>query len=69
MVWRPASSEFASPYAAAIIDLDEDYQMIANIIGCESDEVYVGQRVIVEFHPIGGGFRLPYFRPLPSGEA
>ncbi len=63
-VWRPQTPAFAVPYVAAIIDVDEGYQMIANIIGCEPDAVYCGMKVAVEFHPIGGGFSLPYFRPV-----
>jgi uncharacterized protein len=63
-VWRPQTPAFATPYVPAIIDLDEGYQMIANVIGCEHDAVKVGMRVSVEFHPIGEGLMLPYFVPL-----
>lgn len=62
-VWRPAGPEFATPYVVAIVDVDEGYQLLANVVGCEPDEVHVGQRLEVEFHPIGDGFSLPYFHP------
>lgn len=63
-VWRPQSPAFATPYVAAIVDLDEGYQMLANVVGCTPEEVSVGLRVAVEFHPIGEGFVLPYFSPV-----
>jgi uncharacterized OB-fold protein len=63
VAWRPASPAFAVPYAVAIVDLDEGYQMLANIIGCEPEDLHVGMAVTVEFHPVGGGTKLAYFRP------
>jgi len=68
VVWRPAGPEFASPYAAIIVDVDEGFQILANAVGCEPDGLFVGQRVGVEFHPIGAGFSLPYFRPIEQPE-
>ena len=63
VVWRPQTPQFVTPYVPAIIDLDEGYQMIANIIGCEPEALSTEMRLAVEFHPIGGGLSLPYFRP------
>jgi uncharacterized OB-fold protein len=63
VAWRPQSRAFRTPYVAAIVDLDEGYQMLTNVIGCQPDDVHAGMRVAVEFHPIGGGISLPYFRP------
>ena len=67
VVWRPQSPAFHVPYAPAIIEVDEGYQMLSCIIGCGPDAIEVGLRVGVEFHPAGGGISLPYFRPLSSG--
>jgi uncharacterized OB-fold protein len=66
IVWRPQTPAFNVPYAAAIVDLDEGYQIVANIIGCEPEDIRLGMPVQVEFHEIGSGFSLPYFRPLAS---
>jgi uncharacterized OB-fold protein len=63
-VWRPQQPSFVVPYAPAIIDVDEGYQMLSSIIGCPVDDLAVGTRVAVEFHPVGDGYRLPYFRPV-----
>jgi uncharacterized OB-fold protein len=67
VVWRPQTPAFEVPYVPAIIDVDEGYQMIANVIGCEPDALEADMRVEAEFHPIGNGIVLPYFRPLPDG--
>lgn len=63
VVWRPQSQAFSVPYAPAIIELDEGYQMLSNVIDCEPEEVRIGLPVSVSFHPIGGGISYPYFRP------
>jgi hypothetical protein len=65
-VWRPQMPAFEVPYVAIIVDLDEGWQLLSNLIGCEVDDVEVGMRVEVEFHPVEGGFQLPYFRPARS---
>ncbi|MBM3658848.1 MAG: hypothetical protein FJW95_05005 [Actinobacteria bacterium] len=63
VVWRPQQPSFVVPYAPAIVDLDEGYQMLANVVGCDVADLAVGLRVTVEFHPVSDGFVLPYFRP------
>jgi uncharacterized protein len=65
-VWRPQIPAFAVPYVAIIVDMDEGWQVLSNLIGCDVDDVEIGMRVEVEFHPIEGGYQLPYFRPAPS---
>ena len=47
-----------------VVDMDEGYQMLANIVGCDVADVAVGLRVGVEFHPVADGYALPYFRPV-----
>jgi uncharacterized protein len=63
VVWRPQTSAFTVPYAAAIVDLDEGYQVLTNIIGCDPAEIHLGMKLRVEFHEVGGNVYLPYFRP------
>jgi uncharacterized protein len=65
-VWRPQIPAFHTPYAAIIVDMDEGWQVLSNLIGCPIDDVEIGMRVEVEFHEIEGGFTLPYFRPAPT---
>ena len=63
-VWRPQIPAFEVPYVAIIVDMDEGWQVLSNLIGCEHDAVEIGTRVAVEFHPIERGYQLPYFRPI-----
>jgi uncharacterized OB-fold protein len=63
VVWRPQAPQFVTPYVAAIVDLDEGYQMIANLIDCTPEDIASGMQVAVQFHPIGNGIWLPYFGP------
>lgn len=63
-VWRPQTPDFTVPYTAVVIDMDEGWQMLSNLIGCEHDAATIGMRVAVEFHAITDGVMLPYFRPV-----
>ena len=63
-VWRPQTPLFTVPYVAIIVELDEGWQLLSNLIGCTGDAAEIGLRVEVEFHPIAGSYHLPYFRPL-----
>jgi len=63
VVWRPQTPAFRVPYCAAIVAIDEGFQILANVIGCAPDAVDIGQRVTLECHPISERFHLPYFRP------
>ncbi|MEX1007704.1 MAG: OB-fold domain-containing protein [Acidimicrobiia bacterium] len=62
-VWRPQTPAFVVPYQPIIVDVDEGFQMLSNLVGCEHDAVHIGMRITVEFHTIADGTMLPYFRP------
>jgi uncharacterized protein len=64
VVYRPVTPAFdVVPYAPAIVDLNEGYQMMTNLIGLAPDAITAGLAVQVEFHETGNGLHLPYFRP------
>lgn len=63
-VWRPQTPEFTVPYVPLIVDMDEGWQMLANLVDCTVDDVRVGMRVEVVFHRLNDDITLPYFRPL-----
>jgi uncharacterized OB-fold protein len=67
IVWRPQTPAFTVPYAPAIVDVAEGYQMLTDLIGIEPDQIKAGMPVEVEFHPVGGEIHLPYFRPAKTG--
>ncbi len=64
VVWRPVTPAYVTPYAPAIVELDEGYSLMTNLVGLDSDDLAVGMRVQVEFDAIGEGRTLPYFRPV-----
>lgn len=63
VVWRPPTPAFAVPYAPAIVEVEEGWQMLSAIVGCEDDALEVGLEVAVEIHPAEGAVHLPYFSP------
>jgi uncharacterized OB-fold protein len=62
--WRKYVTE---PYVVAIVELDEQagLRLTTNIIGCDTDDVYVGMQVVVDFLPQEDTW-LPLFRPMTS---
>ncbi len=63
VVHRAATPVFATPYAPAIIEMAEGYQILTNIIGCRDAQLRVGLAVTVDFRVVGDDLWLPYFRP------
>ena len=54
----------AGSYVLAFVELDEGPRVMTNIVGSPGDDLAVGQRVRVEFHPTEEGTALPRFRPV-----
>jgi uncharacterized OB-fold protein len=63
VVYRPVSPDFEVPYIIGVVDLDEGWTMMTNIIDCAPDEIRVGMRVQVKYLDIEGG-ALPVFTPV-----
>jgi uncharacterized OB-fold protein len=63
VVWRPPDPTFVTPYAPAVVHLDEGFFMLSAVIGCEPEALHEGLRLAVEFHPASDEITLPYFRP------
>jgi len=61
-VWRPQTAAFRTPYVVSIIELDEGFYLMSNVVGCQRDEIHLGMPVQVVFHEVDG-FTLPYFAP------
>lgn len=61
-VHRPPDPAFEAPYAVAIIELDEGWYLLSNVIDCEPDAVTVGARVEAVFVPTSAEISLPQFR-------
>ncbi|HEV8625711.1 MAG TPA: Zn-ribbon domain-containing OB-fold protein [Acidimicrobiia bacterium] len=69
VVWRPASPAFEAPYVVAVVELDEGWHMLTNVVDCEPGEVWIGQPVEVAFRPVSDEITLPVFRPRPRSGA
>lgn len=52
------------PYCVAIIDMDEGYRMMSNIVKCDFDELECEMPVEVVFDPVTEEVTLPRFRPV-----
>jgi len=52
------------PYVVALVELDEGPRLVTNIVGCDTRNVKVGQRVEVVFEKIDEAVTLPKFRPV-----
>jgi uncharacterized OB-fold protein len=63
VVHRPVTPAFVTPYAPAIVDVDEGFQLVTNIIGTSADDIRAGMRLQIEFHHVHGNLHLPYARP------
>ncbi|GAA2404873.1 OB-fold domain-containing protein [Actinomadura vinacea] len=63
IVHRPATPAFTPPYAAAVVTLEEGYQMVTNIIDATADRLRVDLPVRVAFRRVSDELCLPYFVP------
>jgi uncharacterized OB-fold protein len=54
---------FPVPYVAAIVDLDEGWQMVSNVVECPLDGVDIGLPVEVRF-VAHKDITVPCFRPV-----
>ena len=63
-VHRPPKPQFDAPYMVAIIELEEGWHMLSNLVGCEPGDVAVGMPVKVHFKAMNEEITLPYFEPL-----
>ncbi len=62
--WQPWYPNLDPPYVVAIVDLPEQdgLRLTTNIVGCEPDDVFIGQSVRVMFEDYDGVW-LPFFAP------
>ena len=63
VVWRPQQPAFEVPYVAAIVELEEGWKMLTNIVDCSPAELRIGLPVEVTFRRMSDEITLPYFEP------
>lgn len=62
-VHRPPVEGFEVPYVLAVVDLDEGWHMLTNIVDCEPGDVRMGMPVAVQWQRLDDDFVLPVFAP------
>jgi uncharacterized OB-fold protein len=63
VVQRAPRPQFDVPYAVAIIELEEGWYMLSNVLECPMEQVAVNLPVQVAFRKMTEEITLPYFIP------
>ncbi len=63
VVHRPQRPEFEVPYTVAIVELEEGWHMLTNLVECKPGQIRIGLPVEVSFRPMSDEITLPLFRP------
>lgn len=66
VVHRAPYPGFETPYHVAIVDLEEGWQMLTNIVGVGDGAVPIGTAVQVDWLPLSDEIVLPVFRLADS---
>lgn len=61
-VYRAPLAGFDVPYVLAIVDLEDGFSMMTNVVGIDPDDVSIGIRVAVQWE-VRGDICLPVFAP------
>ena len=61
-VHRPQQPVFDVPYTVVVVELDEGYYMLSNLIGVEPEDVKIGMLLEVFFEERSKEITLPMFR-------
>jgi hypothetical protein len=54
------------PYVVAVIELEEGWHMLSNVVGCAPGEVRIDMPVRVDFVDVSEDVSLPVFRPATT---
>ena len=63
VVHRPQQPSFEVPYTVVIVELEEGWHMLSNLVDCEADEVEIGMPLEVVYREMSDEITLPLFRP------
>jgi uncharacterized OB-fold protein len=66
IVHRSPAPGFDVPFALAVVDLEEGWSMLANIVNAKPGDVASGRKVRVAWMVAEDGFTLPAFEVLPE---
>jgi len=63
IVHRPQQPVFEVPYTVVVVELEEGWHMLSNLVDCAPDAVEIGMPLEVVFRPMSAEITLPFFRP------
>jgi uncharacterized OB-fold protein len=63
VVHRPQQPDFAVPYVVAIVEMDEGWYTLTNIVDCDPQAVRIDMPVEVDFRAMSDTITLPFFHP------
>ena len=63
VVHRPQRPEFRVPYTVAIVEMEEGWHMLTNLVEVPPEAVRIGMKVEATFEKMSDQITLPYFRP------
>jgi uncharacterized OB-fold protein len=59
---HPPIPGYEFPCPVALIELEEGTRIVANVAGCEPDEIHIGMKVECVFEDVDESMKLPFFR-------
>jgi uncharacterized OB-fold protein len=59
----PSPTGTEGPFPVAIVELDEGFRMMSNVVGCDNDDLKVGMALKVTWDPMSDGRHYPMFEP------
>ncbi|MBW2425167.1 MAG: Zn-ribbon domain-containing OB-fold protein [Deltaproteobacteria bacterium] len=62
VVHRPQQPSFEVPYTVVIVELEEGWHMLSNLVDCQADEIEIGMPLEVVYHEMSDEITLPLFR-------
>lgn len=61
-VFRPQQPVFDVPYTVVVVEMEEGYHMLSNLLGVEPEDVKIGVPLEVTFEVQSDEITLPFFR-------
>jgi uncharacterized OB-fold protein len=66
IVHRPQQPVFEVPYTVVVVELEEGWHMLSNLVDCDPDEIEIGMPLEILFREMSDEITLPLFRPRRS---
>lgn len=61
VIHYPEIPPFEYPNAIVLVDLDEGVRLASQLVGCDPDNIEIGQRVVAKMVEVQDGLTLPLF--------